>query len=301
MSELDRKIETAAHRLASARKITIFSGAGMSAESGIPTFRDPMFGIWKNKFRMYLFGTPLGWNWIPGFAWSSFRIFYDPIAAAQPNPGHIAIAQIPERLGADVLVATQNVDSLHQRAGTPADRVFEVHGSVYRFRCIKNGHPMEVPRDPFPDSSPECPVCGSKARPDAVLFSENLDDGVWRSAVGAMRRLGQGDVLIIIGTSGVVYPAADLPRYAGNGAFLIEINPSRSELSGMVDLFIGAPGSCLERIVYRAQEIQRGITEERGRDESDNGNGRDNKSNYEHGCEDRECGSSESFDAKGML
>ena len=286
MSELDSKIEAAAHRLATARNITIFSGAGMSAESGIPTFRDPMFGVWRNKFKMYLFGTPVGWNWMPGFAWSAFRIFYDPIAAAQPNPGHIAIAQMPERLGADVLVATQNVDSLHQRAGTPEDRVFEVHGSVYRFRCIKNGHHMEIPRDPFPDSSPTCPVCGSAARPDAVLFTEPLDDGVWRRAVGAMRRLGQGDVLIVIGTSGVVYPAAELPTYVGEGAFTIEINPNRSKLSSMMDLFIGAPGSCLERIVNRAHEIQQEATREHG-----HGNNTNDRN-------DDECEGSESLGAK---
>lgn len=256
MTELDHKVETAAHALAVARQVTVFSGAGMSAESNIPTFRDPEFGVWKNKLAMYLFGTPFGWNWLPGYAWSAFRKFYDPIAAAQPNAGHVAIAQMPEKLGVDVIVATQNVDSLHQRAGTPDGRVFEVHGSVYRFRCIKNGHPMEVPRDPFPDASPRCPVCGSPARPDAVLFTEELPQATWEGAVEAMRRLAPGDVLLIVGTSGVVQPAASLPGYVRKGATVIEINPNRSELSDSVDLYIEAPGSFLERIVNRAQEIK---------------------------------------------
>lgn len=261
MAELDLKIEEAARILAAARRVTIFSGAGMSAESNIPTFRDPEYGVWKNKLGMYLFGTPFGWNWLPGYAWSAFRIFYDPIAAALPNAGHHAIAQMPERLGADVLVATQNVDSLHQRAGTPWDRVFEIHGSVYRFRCIKNGHPMEVRRDPFPDVSPKCPECGSSARPDAVLFTEELPSAAWEGAVRSVRRLREGDVLVIIGTSGVVQPAASLPSYARKGVHTIEINPSRSNLSDSVDLYIGAPGSCMARIVDRAQEIQEENTE----------------------------------------
>lgn len=267
MTELDAKIESAARKLAGAKNISIFSGAGLSAESNIPTFRDPEYGVWKNKLGMYIFGTPFGWNWFPGYAWSAFRIFYDPIAAAHPNAGHTAIAQIPEKLGANVFVATQNVDSLHQRAGTPEDRVFEVHGSVYRFRCIKNGHPMEVPRDPFPDTSPKCPVCGSSARPDAVLFTEELPQAAWEGAVNSMRRLGKGDVLIIVGTSGVVQPAASLPSYVRKGVYMIEVNPCKSELSDYVDCHIDAPGSCLARIVDRAQEIKR--ENEHGKKESE--------------------------------
>lgn len=261
MTSLDAAVEAAAMALAYAKRVSVFSGAGMSAESGINTFRDPEVGVWKNKIALYMFGTPFGWSWTPGWAWSAYRRFHGPIFAAQPNAGHIALATLPSRLGLPkdaVQIATQNVDYLHQRAGSPVETVFEVHGSVFRHRCIKRGHPIALPTDqPLPEHPPVCAQCGSKARPDAVLFTESLPADQWEGAERAMRALRRGDVLFVIGTSGQVQPAASLPDYTAAGVVKIEINAERSGHTNQMDIFVEGPSAvCLERIVQRAVELK---------------------------------------------
>lgn len=256
---LDAAIEAAARAVAGAHRISAFTGAGMSAESGINTFRDPEVGVWKNRIGLALFGTPFGWNWMPGWAWSNYRRFHKPIFEAEPNAGHYALADFASLLpSSPVLIATQNVDSLHQRAGSPVDAVYEVHGSVLRHRCIAKGHCIDIPTDqPLPETPPCCPQCGSKARPDAVLFRESLPEEQWRGAVNAMQSLKAGDVLFVIGTSGSVQPAASLPDYCRRGVVKVELNAEESGHTANMDIFVKGPSAvCLPRILARAKQIR---------------------------------------------
>lgn len=273
---LDVAIEAAARAIAAAPRLTALTGAGMSAESGINTFRDPEVGVWRNWLALALFGTPNGWRWTPGWAWSNYRRFHDPIFAAEPNDGHRALAAIGEAMqssgagtptttasatatsGYPLRVVTQNVDYLHQCGGVPDAFVHEVHGSVFRHRCIAKGHPMEIPQDaPLPASAPKCPQCGSRARPDAVLFTESLPGATWESAERAMRDLGPKDCCLVIGTSGSVYPAASLPGMCGRGVVKIEINADESGYTGGMDIFVKGPSAqCLPRILARVLELK---------------------------------------------
>lgn len=260
----DEAIERAADMLSRATRVVVLSGAGMSAESGIHTFRDPEAGVWKNKLLLALFGTPFGWNWMPGIAWTQYRRFRDPIAAAQPNAGHAAVAQMAAALRVDVQIATQNVDALHQRAGSDAATVYELHGSVMRYRCTKRGHPAAVPSGggdgdaaAFPQAVPHCAECGSPIRPDAVLFGESLPADAWDRATAAVRQLSRGDVLFVVGTSGVVYPAASLPEYARQGVCTIEVNPERTQLSQSMGLHVPCGAAvAMPRILARAVQLK---------------------------------------------
>eukprot|EP01104_Vermistella_antarctica_P016208 TRINITY_DN5493_c0_g1_i2.p1 TRINITY_DN5493_c0_g1~~TRINITY_DN5493_c0_g1_i2.p1 ORF type:complete len:267 (-),score=20.69 TRINITY_DN5493_c0_g1_i2:173-973(-) len=241
-------IGDASRALARAKRVVVFSGAGMSAESGIQTFRDPEAGVWANKFRLFYYGTPIGWTLTPTWAWETYVTrFLKPILEAEPNPGHIAIARLEnimrERSG-DVVrpfcIITQNVDGLHQRAGNTDDLVYEVHGTVRRQKCTKHHHLYQIDVDPETDLKLRCPECGGCLRPDAVLFTEGLPRGPWTQSHRAVQDLRPGDCMIIIGTSGLVYPAASLPERAieRNDITVIEVNPEPSTLTPGVDYFI---------------------------------------------------------------
>eukprot|EP01103_Thecamoeba_quadrilineata_P009225 TRINITY_DN1894_c0_g1_i2.p1 TRINITY_DN1894_c0_g1~~TRINITY_DN1894_c0_g1_i2.p1 ORF type:complete len:156 (+),score=24.40 TRINITY_DN1894_c0_g1_i2:405-872(+) len=151
-----------------------------------------------------------------------------------------------------------NVDGLHQRAGVDPRKVHEVHGTVTRHRCIKNGHPLdvEIPAEGPPPPSPICQICQSYGRPDCVLFTEALPYNEWTAAANAVRRLGRKDVMIVVGTSGVVYPAAGLPEQAlANGVPLIEVNLDKSPLSSQVTcLLAGRASEVLVALVDRVIE-----------------------------------------------
>lgn len=266
-------VQAAAAALAAARRVVIFSGAGMSAESGINTFRDPEVGVWRNKIALALFAIPFGWNWMPSIAWWGYKKFHRPIAAARPNAGHIAVAHLRDdlQLATDdedkvVQVITQNVDALHQRAGTPASLVYELHGSVWRHRCIQHGHPMDVFAEAeggeaceqqLPATQPRCGICGSPARPDAVLFTEALPEAAWSSAEAAVRSLRAGDVLLVVGTSGVVQPAASLPGLCRRGVMKVEINTETTGHSSSMDIVVPFPSAeAIPFIVERAKELK---------------------------------------------
>ena len=254
--------ERAAHALSEASRVVILSGAGMSQESGINTFRDPEVGVWKNKLALMWFGTPIGWKLTPGFAFKAYGRFWQPIGRAQPNDGHRAISRMPTPQGLDipVEVITQNVDNLHQRAGTPSDKVYEVHGTVFKHRCIKCEQVGELDMsgwaEHWPETNPKCAHCGAGMRPDAVLFGEGLPGETWEKAMHAITGLGSHDVLLIIGTSGSVYPAASLPEYAH--CCIIEINPMPSGITHLANLHIALPSAqCLPQILDRAIELKR--------------------------------------------
>lgn len=265
MSTQPDMLEKCAQMVANARRIVCFTGAGMSAESGIETFRGGN-GLWTGVVGFIVlgwFGTPVGWKWTPGFAWSQYiNRFYNPIRDAEPNEGHRALVQLQEMLP-DLSIVTQNVDGLHQKAGSNPDRVFEVHGTVQRSRCISNGHIYDFEGNTnLPNKSPTCRVegCRSTLRPDCVLFTESLPSGPWMRAELATRQLGRDDLMIIVGTSAKVYPAASLPELAvGKGATLIDVNLERMNSFALenYEYLGGTAATSLPALVRRVDEIMK--------------------------------------------
>lgn len=258
-------LERCAQIVANARHIVCFTGAGMSAESGIGTFRGGS-GLWSGSLGFIVlgwFGTPIGWKWTPGIAWSQYiDKFYNPIRDAQPNEGHRALTRL-QKMYPTMSIITQNVDGLHQRAGFDSSRIFEVHGTVQRSRCIANGHIYDFNGETnLPRKSPRCRVdgCHSTLRPDCVLFTESLPPNQWTGAEQAVSELETGDVMIIVGTSAQVYPAASLPRSATErGATLIDVNLERTSFSNLnhYEYLGGTAATSLPALVKRVEQLKR--------------------------------------------
>ena len=225
----------AAARLAAASRVTVLTGAGVSAASGVPTFRGAG-GLWR-QFRAEQLATPAAFARDPALVWEWYDWRRGLIAACQPNRAHEVLAAWSRRMAGFTLV-TQNVDGLHERAGTA--QVTRLHGSIWALRCWQDcGHPgwtdTATPLDPLP---PRCPACKGLARPGVVWFGETLDPADLQRADAATRC----DVLLVIGTSAVVYPAAGLIGLARTrGAFVIEINPDATPAGRDVDLAIRRP------------------------------------------------------------
>lgn len=200
----------------------------MSADSGINTFRGNSSGFWSGitgTMALAYFGTPVGWNKTPGTAFSAYlKRFYRPIMEAEPNPGHYALSELntylTEQNDTPFDVITMNVDGFHQRAGHAAEKVHEVHGTVLTYRCIKNGHEMQIEAElaSFMETKKipkvKCEVCGSGPRPNCVLFTEGLPQDIWNNAESAVSEMTKNSVMLVIGTSNKVYPAAGLPELA---------------------------------------------------------------------------------------
>lgn len=225
-----------------ARRVVIFSGAGMSAESGIPTFRDAMHGLWA-QFSSQELATPEGWQADPARVWAWYEWRRGLVMRVTPHAGHLALAQLADALsrlaGHDVAVdaVTQNVDDLHERAGVKG--VQHLHGSLFSPRCSACQQPGEFAGVPAlePAASlapPRCKHCQGLIRPGVVWFGESLPLEVWQRTESL---IAQCDVLLVVGTSGVVYPAAGLPAAARQASkWVAEINPTPSELSSHVNL-----------------------------------------------------------------
>jgi len=215
--------------LGSARRVAVLTGAGMSAESGLPTFREATEGLWARYDPMTL-ATPDAFRSAPERVWAWYVWRRHVIANAQPHAGHAALTRIG--VSRQVGVITQNVDDLHERAGN--DVVAHLHGSLFSLRCFDNGHPYRGPIEEPTEQveqlePPACPLCGSPIRPDVVWFGEELPT----DAYGAARRaILAADVLLVVGTSGQVHPAAWLPVEGRTaGVPYVEINPVTTELS----------------------------------------------------------------------
>jgi len=244
-------------------QVVFMTGAGISAESGIRTFRDPEMGLWKNKFQAELMGSRKGWRLTPQSAWDAYLKFREPVITALPNPAHIAVAECSQKLPhhPHVTVITQNVDMLHQMAGSPAEDVYDIHGTVYQHKCFENNHiapglgSWHATRDEhkkLPDKQPVCAECGSTIRPDMVLFDEELDEDIWHKCETICTTMKPGDVMVVVGTSGVMYPAAFLPYHARRckGVNVIEVNLEPSEFTSYADCFVCGPASkCLQAIM----------------------------------------------------
>lgn len=230
------------HRFATANRVLVLTGAGISAESGVPTFRGGgNTATWKGlSFDVISSGAMLERNLPAVWEWFDYR--RDLLRSLEPNAGHRAIADWQGRF-ADLTLVTQNVDGLHQRAGSR--NVVELHGNIWRARCVVCRLTHEIP---FAGARPEaCRDCGDALRPDVVLFGELLPPGAFEFAV---QRASRCELCFVIGTSGLVYPAASLPEVAKSaGAFVCEINPEPSGLSSLCDEVIAAKaGDVLPRI-----------------------------------------------------
>jgi NAD-dependent deacetylase len=221
-------------------RITVFSGAGISAASGIPTFRGEQDSLWS-RYRPEELATPAAFARDPELVWKWYDWRRGLIAAAEPNAAHQAVADLES--SGRVTVVTQNVDGYHQAAGS--SRVLEFHGSIWVVRCVKCGAEGLDKRVPIP-IVPACDGCGGMLRPGVVWFGEGIDPEVMRaSAVAA----ADCDLFLVVGTAGAVYPAAGLVASARDaGARIVEFNLERSGVSHQGDLFV--PGSAADTMGY---------------------------------------------------
>lgn len=212
-------------------RIVVFSGAGMSADSGIPTFRSGSNGLW-GEFNPQQLATPEAWRRDKELVWGWYEWRRGLVMTAQPNTGHVAVAALQRDLGAQVV--TQNVDDLHERAGVTG--TVHLHGSLFAARCDRCGAPHALaeppPRAQRSLTPPVCEACGrGSIRPGVVWFGEGLDDAVVNAA---NRLIAKCDLLLIVGTSGVVYPAAGLVALAPKTAAIVEINPQAGDVAAQV-------------------------------------------------------------------
>jgi NAD-dependent deacetylase len=228
--------------LKEARSVAVLTGAGVSAESGVPTFRGPG-GLWK-QHRPEDLATPGAFARNPKLVWEWYDWRRARITETQPNPGHYALAEMEKRIPRFTLI-TQNVDGLHEQAGSR--NVLRLHGSIWMVRCTSCQAEREDRRTPLPQIPPAC-ECGGMLRPGVVWFGEPLPPGVWRDAEAAAR---SAELFLVIGTSAVVYPAAGLAQIAkSSGARIVEINVAETVLSREIDEFLQGPsGELLPRLI----------------------------------------------------
>lgn len=220
-------------RLSSASSVVAFTGAGVSAESGVPTFRSPD-GLWNN-FRVEELATPQAFEANPRRVWEWYHHRRTLMGETQPNPGHYALAEWGEHVRKFSLI-TQNVDGLHHRAGSQG--IHELHGNILRSKCHTCGKPAGEIGPDKEGKLPYCP-CGGPIRPDVVWFGETLPAKVWERAWNDAR---SADVFLSVGTSSVVYPAAGLIEVAKlAGATLVEVNPEETEQSDLFDFVLRGP------------------------------------------------------------
>lgn len=241
-------IKQAARLLNNASRMAVLTGAGVSSESGIPTFRDKMTGLWANYSPEEL-ATPFGFLKNPDLVWQWYDMRRTMVEEAQPNAGHFALVALEELCPGFTLI-TQNVDRLHTRAGSK--NVLELHGDILTYRCFDRGHPAAFVERSL--KSPPLCQCGAVLRPNVVWFGEALPPEVFKKA---SRAASASQVFLVVGSSAVVEPAASLPRFAQSaGAKLIEVNPEKTGLSNYADIFIsGTSASVLPEIVEELKAL----------------------------------------------
>jgi NAD-dependent deacetylase len=246
------KIVDAASRLREADLVVVLTGAGVSKESGVPTFRDAMDGLWA-RFDPQQLATPSAFQADPKLVWDWYEYRRNLVKDVKPNPGHYAIAELEDLLP-QVVVITQNVDGLHQAAGS--SDVIELHGNIARYKCSADcrGEPtlidvstLEWDRQAGP---PSCPHCGQWVRPDVVWFTERLPLAALDRAEMLSR---SADVMLVVGTSGVVRPAASMPYHAKRAeAVVIDVNPTLDEITPIADIFLEGPSGLILPLVVKA-------------------------------------------------
>jgi NAD-dependent deacetylase len=234
--------------LRQAERVLFFTGAGVSAESGLPTFRDAQTGLWAN-YKPQDLATPEAFARDPETVWRWYQWRRRVHAGVAPNPAHQAIASFEARVPGAVLV-TQNVDRLHELAGSPAP--IHLHGSVFRNKCASCGIAMpEVPHDL--ETPPRCEACGGLCRPDIVWFGEGLPPEPWQAAIDAAMKAA---VVISIGTSATVHPAARIPLIAREaGALVVQVNPEPTPLDKVALNLRGKAGEVLPALLAAVRDV----------------------------------------------
>lgn len=242
--------------LRSARRVCVFTGAGMSAESGVPTFRDALTGLWA-RFDAERLATPEAFHRDPPLVWGWYEWRRMKMRLAQPHAGHRALAALERRLSS-LTVITQNVDDLHERAGST--RVLHLHGELEATRCVRCGSPFELPAG-IPEEPeggrriepPRCASCGDRVRPGVVWFGESLPTPILQQAQAAAEAC---DLWITVGTSGLVYPAAELPLVAARaGATLVQVNPLPTPLDAHYHHVLSASAArCLPELFAQGRD-----------------------------------------------
>lgn len=247
-AELDTALDRAAHWLRTAERVCVLTGAGVSAESGVPTFR-ASDGLWEGH-RIEDVASPDGWDRNPLLVWQFYNARRANVATVKPNPGHFALVAMEDRWRDRFTLVTQNVDGLHLDAGST--NVLEIHGSLRQTRCTVCESVTNRGLEPLGDA-PECPQCRGRLRPHIVWFGEGLPQDIWSAARLAAY---QCHALLVVGTSAVVHPAASLIPLAKRGevipAKVIEVNLTPTEASAYADVGLYGPsGAVLPKLLQR--------------------------------------------------
>ena len=231
--------------LRASRHVCVLSGSGISAESGVPTFREAQTGLWE-KFDPHELATPEAFLRDPELIWRWYRWRRELVAKVEPNAGHRALVDLASQVREFTLI-TQNVDGLHQRAGS--DNVIEFHGNIFEDRCFVEGCVVTDASD-VSSAVPACPACGGQLRPGVVWFGEAIPEDALNKAMAAASTC---DLFFSIGTSSLVWPAAGLAETARTaGARIVEVNPNPTPLSDMSDFCLsGNAGTVLPDLVSR--------------------------------------------------
>ncbi|MGD8200448.1 SIR2 family NAD-dependent protein deacylase [Ornithinimicrobium sp. W1679] len=239
-----------------AARVCVLTGAGISAESGIPTFRDAQVGLWE-RFDPLELATPGAWAADPAQVWAWYAWRATLVRRAQPNPGHLALAGWQARPGVRLGIVTQNVDDLHERAGSEV--LAHVHGSLFALRCSVCGRPggavyPELDEPVARVDPPPCDTCGGPVRPGVVWFGEALPEDGFLAAVDVAR---EADLLLVVGTSGLVHPAATIPHLAGVGGVpVVEVNPAPTAVTEAADeVWRATAAAALPALVARLGDV----------------------------------------------
>ena len=248
--------DTLIEKIQKSQHLVILTGAGVSAESGIATFRDALTGLWK-KYEAETLASEQGFRADPALVWGWYEWRRKRVLQAQPNPAHYAIAQLAEQIPKVTLI-TQNVDDLHERAGS--QDVLHLHGSLHQPRCLECDQAYDLPEQTVSKDTanvenridpPHCNDCNGPIRPGVVWFGEQLPVDAWKLAQEACR---QCDLMLVIGTSGVVWPVADLPNYVNKDrGCVVQINPNITSLNGLASYNLsGKAGEILPKLYAAA-------------------------------------------------
>jgi NAD-dependent deacetylase len=238
------QMDEASARLRAAGRVVVFTGAGISTESGVPTFRDALTGLWA-RFDAQALATPEAFGADPELVWGWYEWRRAAVERVAPNPGHLAVAAIEAHAG-QTTVITQNVDDLHERAGSKSP--IHLHGSLFAPRCAQcaasappPGGPADEPAAGRRLAPPRCTACGGPVRPGVVWFGEALPEDALADAV---RAAADCDLLLTVGTSGLVYPAAEIPQVAARfGAPVIQINPQPTPMDPIAAINLRGPAA----------------------------------------------------------
>lgn len=230
-------------------RVLVLTGAGVSAESGVPTFRG-MNGLWEGH-AVEEVASPDGFAADPSLVWRFYSLRRDGAAKVNPNPGHVALATLEAQLGERFLLATQNVDGLHARAGSR--RLLAIHGELFQSRCERCNVPFADTKTYFSPPLPTCPDCGGAIRPHIVWFGETLDPSHLQRVGDFIEEAGARLVFFAVGTSGMVYPAAglvDAARAVGGQTWLIDAAPSDDYAARFDKVVIGKSGEVLPALLH---------------------------------------------------